>query len=649
MIYHLGGSQFQWLMAQSKPPKHIPLPPGLTLADAQLIDLYSSITNTLVSASSSAHTTHSLPHPSHTNTAGTSTSSSLAYPLTSADILSSLAAPHAPSFLVLLLDLVSRLYIAFLCLPLIRRTPIGIPLPQRAYYIGRSKEGKVDVEAVKRRCRIQLSLVELIGALMVDKMASQLEIERLWRQVQGLHEQGGAGGKGKREVRIVLDGSRKVEEMYDRGPGRSALSPPVAATAQPPSATIHTATTQTGKYARAAEGARSARAIAEAKNGGRLETTNGRSTYHHPTPRTTAGHSGSARVHQRVHSIDETGSDTGSSDFDPDRATPKPVSGQQGPREEDEMKRLERQRGGSPTSSIPPSIVHVDPQQADGSGDDDDSDEDDDMTPTGHARQRGTDRLSKGTQNAGGRARKGGSKFSFGKATKRAEERDGDIWDPPSDDTATPDTARQPPSSSADMRQHGRPIQDRSARRRSSIDKDRRHRAAEVADPAHDRDTMATAPMEGQVRRRSSGSSTTRKVTGAPDGKLGAVFEDDDNEYDHDEDHDDGTRHEQARTPQTRDKQLRGVSNNGSRRADDTEAEEEDATMNQLAQDVMTSARDTVSTAAQQLNIDVNNEDLQALLRPMTMRSERLEHVWMYYGMVLAVGMAVLLGWMPIA
>lgn len=185
--------------------------------------------------------------------------------------------------------------------------------------------------------------------------------------------------------------------------------------------------------------------------------------------------------------------------------------------------------------------------------------------------------------------------------------------------------------------------------RRPSIDKERRHWAAEVADPAHERDTMATAPMDGQVRRRSSGSSTTRKVTVGPDGKLGAVFEDDDNEYDDDDEHHGDARHGQAREPQTQDKQLRGASNNGSRRADDTGAEDEDGTIGSLAQDVVASARDTIATTAQKLNLDVNNEDLQALLRPMIMRSERLEHVWMYYGMVLAAGLAVLLGWMPIA
>ncbi|MGG6495392.1 UNVERIFIED_CONTAM: hypothetical protein NY603_20960, partial [Bacteroidetes bacterium 56_B9] len=51
---------------------------------------------------------------------------------------------------------------------------------------------KMDPADVQRRCRIQLSLVELIGALLVDKMATALSIARLERQVQSSDEVLGA-------------------------------------------------------------------------------------------------------------------------------------------------------------------------------------------------------------------------------------------------------------------------------------------------------------------------------------------------------------------------------------------------------------------------------------------------------------------------
>jgi hypothetical protein len=522
----------------------------------------------------------------------------------------------------------------------------------------------MDPADVQRRCRIQLSLVELIGALLVDKMATALSIARLERQVQSSDEVLGA----EKEIRVVMQAKSKLEELYPAD-GRS---PP-----QQPSVPNHGAWSTRQDRQSASKGMSSDYQSVDrygqyqhpersAASAGRLKTahTNGQSRY---SPDTEARmHTTRARLHhQRVHSIDETGSDTSSSNVGGGAVTVDPlrlsVSTSGFPASEavaDEMKRLERQRGGSPASTVIASAPHHRPAQALTSDHKSDqaglvSSEDDDMTPTGNDRRNRTP-LRKRTAARQGAGSAPGSRFSFGKATKRAEEKDGDIWDPESGcESDRASTCRQT-ACALDARQSGdQEGLGKMDRRRKDTGQDcsdaqRRRKAADMLDPgrAHIRAQAASAStheVTGSeaselgaakgvrakvtgLRRRSDGAGSSgpgSKRAGEMQGhSLSAVFEEDDDDNEHDPNNH-MPRHLSDAKGETH----------------SNEPDEDASTIQHIADEALDVAHDTVRAAM---------DNMDDLLRPVKMRSEELGNAWMYYSLVAAVVGAVVLGWMPL-
>lgn len=457
---------------------------------------------------------------------------------------------------------------------------------------------------------MQLSLVELIGALLVDKIRTKIELERLERLTTDDH------AEGKGEVRIILEAYANLAELYGTTPTGStpqSASPQTAKAALP------------GRSRRSDPAGQDVVGAAQEVNG-----RNGRKRSDRQTPKRRVG------PRQRSYSVDETGE--GSSDEKEKEGMEEEVT-------EDEMIRLERKRGGSPArlSTIP--VTHG-VQKRKGATPARASDNGDSLSHHGNVRdarskENGHSHLTRSTNKGKGKALPQG-RYSFERANALADGTD--IWDPPTEaeDEQTAGERQQNDQHHCHHMVSGKNahVQRSEANkdRRGSLRSDRRRRAAEMADEAVEH-AHALAVDHGleAASWESKGPETGR--SGIP-GRRGEndVDEYNDGNSGKDNDHEEDNDHEHNDP-------VPGIEYSDDRSHDHDHPHRRSTSEQPSTDDLLAMAQETAAVAADAV-IDTAT-DLKDLLLPVKMRSEQAGDWWMYYSVLAAVIGALVMSWMP--